>query len=239
MLDQGLVASIVEYFQRKYPNRFQDIEAEESFTFLDGNLTRLSYLRDPNTGTRDQIYFYSNNVEQTRIDFESTAAVLEWARSIQETERKMDRNDAYAEVYRGMIRHEDKLRDDRTKALLTIQAFLIGAAGTAVRFLQNDDQQTISILILSVVGFVTAVAFCCELFNNTAAIDRIIEDYESTLVSRSYQGPKVIGVHTPGAFFKGANFWLSTIFALMWVKLFVMYLGILNDALRSLFCPGL
>ena len=225
---------IVSYFRTKYP-RLKNLVLEEQFPFRGGDLARLSHVI-PDTEARDQLYYY-RNVDGTDTDFITTQIFLAWVGEVQETDREMDRNDAYAEVYRAMIRHEDKLRDDRTKALLTVEAFLIAGAGTVIRWFPDGNQQTIAMLIISLVGLFAAFAFGFELFGNHQGIIIIVDHFKTNRSRYStYKGPPVIGKHSPRDYFLGASLLVPLIFFFVWLIVFIMYTGKLKGVLMGLLC---
>jgi hypothetical protein len=97
----------------------------------------------------------------------------------------------YYEVIREHIRHEDTLANERLKALFTVQTILFAAF--AVLFKEPTGKL---VLFLSLVGFLSALAYGIELFLGKVAIGNIMEAWNDDRDKhfRDMETPRMIGV---------------------------------------------
>jgi hypothetical protein len=75
----------------------------------------------------------------------------------------------YANVIRGMIQHEDTLRDQRLGWLFALNGFLFAALG----FAWNSSDATALVVVLSIVGVVVAITGVAAMEASALAIKKL------------------------------------------------------------------
>jgi hypothetical protein len=99
----------------------------------------------------------------------------------------------YTGIIRGMIQHEDSLRDQRLGWLFALNGFLF----TGLGFAWSDDDSGSLIVVLSMVGVVVALSSAVALARNQRAIAKLADLGTAAQLDGVVTGlPPVIGLRS-------------------------------------------
>jgi hypothetical protein len=98
----------------------------------------------------------------------------------------------YASVIRGMIEHEDQLRDQRLGWLFALNGFLFAALG----FAWQESDSTPLVVVLAGVGVLIALSSRISLTSSTLAIARLGRLGRNVQPNGTFDVPPVIALRT-------------------------------------------